>query len=267
MIREAAVAGSFYAGTREALRTQIDRLRPQGVAARTAVAAIVPHAGYLYSGRVAAAVYAQVAQPDTWVVLGPNHRGLGATASIMTTGVWNTPLGAMAIDTELAQAILANAAALREDHLAHAHEHSIEVQLPFLQWHGPSSRFVPIALYAHDYAVCREVGEAAAAAIRASSKRVVLVASTDMSHYVPRAVAAALDRKAIDAILALQPEELHRVVRREGISMCGFHVATAAVVAAKGLGATSAELVAYADSGTVTGDVTDVVAYAGLLIR
>lgn len=267
MIRGAAVAGSFYAGTRDRLRAQIAELRPSGAAACDAVGVLVPHAGYMYSGRVAAAVYAQVASPDTWVIFGPNHTGLGAKAAIMTSGIWETPLGKITIDAELGQAILARSSSLQEDHLAHAREHSIEVQLPFLQYEGKPSRFVPVALFAHDYSVCCDVGEAAAAAIRATGRRTVLVASTDMSHYVSRSVAAALDRKAIDAILALDPEGLHRVVRREGISMCGFHAATALIVAAKALGATATDLVAYTDSGAVTGDTTEVVAYAGLVIR
>jgi MEMO1 family protein len=267
MIREAAVAGSFYAGTRDRLRAQVDDLRPASSTVREAIGVVVPHAGYMYSGRVAAAVYAQVAGPETWVIIGPNHTGLGAKASIMTSGMWKTPLGSMTIDTEIGQAILANSSTLREDHLAHTREHSIEVQLPFLQREHPSSRFVPIALSAHDYDGCRDVGLAAAAAIRAVGRRVVLAASTDMSHYVPRSVAAALDRKAIDAILVCDPVALHRVVRREGISMCGFHAATAVLVAAKALGATAAELVEYTDSGTVTGDTAEVVAYAGMIIR
>jgi hypothetical protein len=185
----------------------------------------------------------------------------------MTSGTWETPLGAMAIDAELAQGILAGSSRLQDDPLAHAREHSIEVQLPFLQSAGGVSSFVPIALFAFDYAVCRDVGLAVAGAIHATGRRAVLAASTDMSHYVSRSVAATKDRKAIDAMLALDPEALHRVVRQEGISMCGFHAATAVLVAAKALGATSAELVAYTDSGEVTGDMTEVVAYAGMVIR
>ena len=267
MIRRPAVAGSFYAGTRERLCAQIDSLRPEAAAPREAIAAVIPHAGYMYSGRVAAAVYAQITPPDTWVILGPNHTGSGSKASIMTSGTWETPLGAMAIDAELAQGILAGSSRLQDDPLAHAREHSIEVQLPFLQSAGGVSSFVPIALFAFDYAVCRDVGLAVAGAIHATGRRAVLAASTDMSHYVSRSVAATKDRKAIDAMLALDPEALHRVVRREGISMCGFHAATAVLVAAKALGATSANLVAYTDSGEVTGDMTEVVAYAGLVIR
>jgi AmmeMemoRadiSam system protein B len=267
MIRAAAVAGSFYAGTGERLRAQIDALRPPDAVVQEALGVVVPHAGYVYSGRVAAAVYARVARPDTWVIVGPNHTGSGAKASVMTYGSWETPLGRTAIDADLGEAILSNSSVLRKDHLAHVREHSIEVQLPFLQVREPGTRFVPIALFSHDYGVCRDVGSAVAAAIRATGRRAVLVASTDMSHYVSRTVAAALDRKAIDAILALDPETLHRVVRREGISMCGFHAVTAVLVAAKALGATTAELVEYTDSGAVTGDATEVVAYAGMTIR
>jgi len=267
MIRRPAVAGSFYAGTRERLCAQIDSLRPEAAAPREAIAAVIPHAGYMYSGRVAAAVYAQITPPDTWVILGPNHTGSGAKASIMTSGTWETPLGAMAIDAELAQGILAGSSQLQDDPLAHAREHSIEVQLPFLQTAGGASSFVPIALFAFDYAVCRDVGLAVAGAIRATGRRAVLAASTDMSHYVSRKEATVKDRKAIDAILALDPEGLHRIVMREGISMCGFHATTAMLVAAKSLGATAAELVRYTDSGEVSRDTDQVVAYAGLIVR
>jgi hypothetical protein len=267
MIRAAAVAGSFYPGQAEQLRATIEGLRPATAERRAALGAAVPHAGYIYSGRVAAAVYARIALPETWVIVGPNHTGRGARASIMTSGAWRTPLGTVAIDETLASAILLKSSALRSDDVAHAREHSIEVQLPFIQLDAPASRLVPIALFSHDYATCRDVGMAVSAAIRETGRRAVTVASTDMSHYVARSVASAQDRKAIDALVALDPEALHAVVRREGISMCGVHAATAVVIAAKDLGATCAELVAYTDSGEVTGDLTEVVAYAGMIIR
>jgi hypothetical protein len=232
-----------------------------------AIGVVVPHAGYVYSGRVAGAVYSRVAWPETWVIMGPNHTGLGAQASLMASGEWETPLGVVPIDAELGTAILSHSTILQEDQLAHAREHSIEVQLPFLQIREQPFRFVPISLYRHEYAVCQEVGLAVATAIREVKRRVVLAASTDMSHYVSREVAAAKDRKALDTILALDPEGLHKVVCREGISMCGFHATTAMLVAAKTLGATTAELVTYTDSGEVTGETGEVVAYAGLIIR
>lgn len=267
MIRRAAVAGTFYAGTRDRLRLQIEDLSPRGATRRPAIGAVVPHAGYIYSGRVAAAVYARVEFPEAFVILGPNHTGLGAGAAIMTDGQWETPLGPVPIDRDLGKAILAHSAVLEEDHLGHLREHSIEVQLPFLQVLQQPFGFVPICLFSHEFAACHDVGQAVARAVRESGKRVLLVASTDMSHYVSRDEAAAKDRKAIDAILGLDPEGLHRVVRREGISMCGFHPTTAMLVAAKALGATRAELVMYTDSGEVTRDLDQVVAYAGMLVQ
>lgn len=267
MIRRSAVAGSFYAGTRDRLRLQVEDLLPKEVTREQAIGVVAPHAGYIYSGRVAATVYSRVEFPDAFVILGPNHTGLGAGAAIMTYGQWETPLGAVRIDAELGKAILAQSSVLEEDHLGHLREHSIEVQLPFLQYFERPFSFVPICLFSHEYAACQDVGQAVAKAVREAGKRVLLVASTDMSHYVPREEAAEKDRKAIDAILALDPEGLHRVVRKEGISMCGFHPTTAMLVAAKALGATKADLVMYTDSGEVTKDVNEVVAYAGLVIR
>jgi hypothetical protein len=221
----------------------------------------------MYSGKVAAAVYSQVEFPESFVILGPNHTGLGAGAAIMTSGEWETPLGRVPIDSELGRAIQAHSAVLEEDHRGHLREHSIEVQLPFLQYFERPFGFVPICLFSHEYVACQDVGRSVAQAIRNSGKRVLVVASTDMSHYVSRVEAAVKDRKALDAILALDPEELHRVVRREGISMCGFHPTTAMLVAAKTLGARTAELVMYTDSGEMTRDLDQVVAYAGLVIR
>jgi AmmeMemoRadiSam system protein B len=267
MIRRSAVAGSFYAGTRERLRLQVEDLLPKAVGQEKAVGMVTPHAGYMYSGRVAAAVYSRVEFPEVVVILGPNHTGMGAGAAIMTYGQWETPLGQVQIDQELGKAILTNSSVLEEDHLGHLREHSIEVQLPFLQYAGRPFTFVPISLFSHEYTACHDVGHAVVKAVRESKKRVLLVASTDMSHYVTREEATAKDRKAIEAILTLDPEGLHRVVRREGISMCGFHATSAMLVAAKGLGATRAELVMYTDSGEVTRDFKQVVAYAGLLIR
>jgi AmmeMemoRadiSam system protein B len=248
------------------LRLQVGDLIPKGEKPEKAIGAVVPHAGYIYSGRVAASVYARTEFSESFVILGPNHTGLGAGAAIMTYGQWETPLGQVHIDHELGKAILANSSVLEEDHLGHLREHSIEVQLPFLQYFGHPFRFVPICLFSHEYAACQDVGQAVARAVRNSGTRVLIIASTDMSHYVSRDEAAVKDRKAIDAILAVDPESLHRVVRREGISMCGFHATTAMLVAASALGATRANLVMYTDSGEVTHDLDEVVAYAGLLV-
>ncbi|HYL82039.1 MAG TPA: AmmeMemoRadiSam system protein B, partial [Candidatus Acidoferrum sp.] len=170
MIRRAAVAGSFYAGTRERLRLQVEDLLPRGVVPEPAIGVVSPHAGYLYSGRVAAAVYSRVAFPDAFVILGPNHTGQGAGAAIMTYGQWETPLGSVSIDSDLAKAILDRSSVLEEDHRGHLREHSIEVQLPFLQYSGRPFSFVPICLFSHEYAACQSVGQAVAAAVGQAGK-------------------------------------------------------------------------------------------------
>lgn len=267
MIRRAAVAGSFYAGTRERLRFQLRDLVETDQKKERVIGVVAPHAGYMYSGKVAGAVYSRITFPEVFVILSPNHTGLGAGAAIMTYGEWETPLGAVPIDSALAQTILTHSQTLEEDHLAHLKEHSLEVQLPFLQYFGQPFSFVPICLFSHEYAACQDVGQAVAAAIQESGRSVTVVASTDMSHYVPQQVAEEKDRRAIDAILTLDPPGLHQTVLKNRISMCGFHPTTAMLIAAKALGAQSAELVKYMTSGDVTKDYDQVVAYAGLLIK
>ena len=266
MIRRAMVAGSFYGGTRERLRAQATDLIMGGVPQVRAVGAVVPHAGYIYSGKVAGAVYSRLAFPEVFVILGPNHTGLGAGVAIMTYGAWETPLGQVPIDTDLARDIQRNSQIIEEDHLGHQREHSIEVQLPLLQAFGLPFSFVPICLFSSEYAACQDVGLAIAEGVAGSDRATLVVASTDMSHYIDQAQAKIKDQQAIDAILALDAERLHRVVRREGISMCGFHPTAAMLIAARELGATSAGLVSYATSADVTKDYSSVVAYAGLIV-
>jgi len=266
MIRKAAVAGDFYEGSKEHLQFQVDDLIEKEAVKERVIGVVAPHAGYMYSGKVAGALYSRIEFPESFVILGPNHTGLGAGAAIMTYGVWETPLGEARIDTELAQAILAHSRTLEEDHVGHLKEHSIEVQIPFLQYFDLPFQFVPICLFSHEYPVCQDVGRAVAEAIIASQKSVVIVASSDFSHYVPHEVAKQKDMKAVEAILALDPERLYKTVQRERISMCGFHPTTAALLAARALGATRAQLVRYMTSGDVTKEYNSVVGYAGLFI-
>lgn len=263
--RTPAVAGTFYAGT-ERLREQVRALLPGEARRQPVVGAVAPHAGYLYSGGVAAAVYARIEPPATLVILGPNHTGEGAEAAIMTEGSWATPLGEVGIDRALAQAILKASRTLEEDALAHRDEHSIEVQLPFVQVLMPGAQFVPICLMNLDLAACRDVGRAVAQAVREAGRPVVIVASTDMSHYLPKDVAERKDRQAIAAMETLDAEGLFAVVRRERITMCGVHPTVSAIVAAKALGAARGHLVQYATSGEISGDYQQVVGYAGLLL-
>lgn len=265
MVRRPAVAGLFYSGSEKALRPQVEDLLPKGGEKVDAIGVVVPHAGYIYSGGVAGAVLARVSPPHSCVILGPNHTGVGAGAAIMSSGTWETPLGEMAIDTELARAIQDRCRVLEEDDRAHRKEHSIEVQLPLLQVLYPEVPFVPICLLSHEYGVCQDVGQAVAQAIQASGKQVLLIASTDLSHYVSQEMAARKDHLAIEAMLHLDPQRLHSTVLRERISMCGFHPTTSVLVAAKALGASQGELIRYATSGDVTKDYTSVVGYAGVM--
>jgi hypothetical protein len=266
MVRRAAVAGLFYPESAKALRPQVEDLLPKGQEQRAAIGVVVPHAGYIYSGGVAGAVYARVSPPEACVILGPNHTGLGAGAAIMASGRWETPLGEVSIDVELARDILDRSRVLEEDDQAHRKEHSIEVQLPFLQVLFPDLPFVPICLMSHEYGACRDIGQAVAEAIHASGRRILLIASTDMSHYVSQELAKRKDQMAIEAMVGLDPERLHHTVLRERISMCGFHPTTAMLIAAQALGANKAELIRYSTSGDVTKDYTSVVSYAGLII-
>jgi len=266
VIRRPAVAGTFYPETARALRGQVEDLLPRGPRER-AVAAVAPHAGYIYSGRVAGEVYGALEPAEVYVILGPNHTGLGAGAAIVTEGAWATPLGEMSIETGLARILLKASDVLEEDDLAHLKEHAIEVQLPFLQLQDPVPTFVPICLLSHEYAVCHDVGHAVAEAVAAYPKRVMVVASTDLNHYEPQEVAERKDRLAIERMLALDPPGLHRTVRQHRISMCGSHPTTAVLLAAKALGATSARLVRHMTSGDVNHDYSRVVGYAGVIIR
>ena len=221
-IRHPAVAGSFYAETAAALRRQVEACLPAEAARpvrQAAIAAVCPHAGLTYSGKTAAAVYARLEPPEALVILGPNHHGLGAAAALPTNERWETPLGAVEIDRELAEAIRGASRTLAVDDRAHAREHSIEVQLPFVRSLMPGARLVPICLGRLAPADVLDVGRAVAEGVRATGRRTVVVASTDFSHYVPRAVAEAKDRHALDAIRALDAEGLLAAVRRERITM------------------------------------------------
>lgn len=221
-IRRPAVAGSFYAGTAAELRRQVEGCLAPGAAEsalQPAVGAVCPHAGLMYSGRTAGAVYARLQPPETLVVLGPNHHGVGAEAALPGHAEWETPLGPVPIDRELAQAIRVASRVLEEDDAAHAREHSIEVQLPFLRYLMPGSRLVPISVSPVGPAAVGDLGRAVAEGIRAVGRRAVVVASTDFSHYVSRAVAERKDRPALDAIRSLDPERLLEAVRRERITM------------------------------------------------
>lgn len=282
MLRQPAVAGYFYQGTAATLRRQIEEfIIPDAVRSR-AYGILAPHAGLIYSGAVAGAVYSNIEIPDTVVLIGPNHTGLGTPVSLMRHGRWQTPLGAVDIDEALAAAILSKSNLIREDSLAHLREHSLEVQLPFLQYFREIFKIVPIQMLDIRLETCLALGRAVAAAIQerralekadqgrdadAIMRSVLIVASSDMTHYESAETAREKDFKAIQHILDLDPEGLYHTIKDNDISMCGFGPAVAMLSACRALGATRADLIKYANSGDASNDFARVVGYAGIVVR
>jgi AmmeMemoRadiSam system protein B len=272
-LRTPAVAGRFYPGRAEELLREVREYSSPVKASAGRIAAIgcvAPHAGYVYSGRVAGAVYSRLEIPKHCVILCPNHTGKGHPLAVMANTKWQTPLGEVAADADLGAQLLRRFPALAEDSAAHRGEHAIEVQLPFLQARQPELNMVPIAIGTRDFDVLRGLGEALAEAIAAREKadegQVLIVASSDMNHYESDAITRVKDRKAIERVLALDARGLWQVVMNEDISMCGFGPTIVMLTAAKLLGATSATLVKYATSGDVSGDYESVVGYAGIIV-
>jgi len=235
----------------------------------TAIGAIVPHAGYVYSGDVAGSIYSRVGVPSRTIILCPNHTGLGAPLSIMRRGSWQTPLGLLPVDTEMADALMSVNPDLEEDSEAHRREHAIEVQLPFLQQgqRRNDTRFVPIAIGVSRWDTLERLGQSIAETISKVDRATLILASSDMNHYESDAVTRVKDARAIEPILKLDAKGLHETVRRESISMCGAGPAAAMLIASKILGAGQAELVKYSTSAEVSKDFDRVVGYAGVIVR
>jgi len=266
--RPPAVAGQFYNGSRESLRKEVASLVNEKAAKVSAIGVLSPHAGYMYSGPVAGSVFSSIEPSGVYVILGPNHTGLGHEFALSKSVAWSTPLGEVAIDRELGSAIKENTKYVTDDDIAHQSEHSIEVQLPFLQYTVKDFKFVPIVVSGSTLDIYREVGKAIAKAIMDLRllKKAVIVASSDMTHYESRSEAARKDKMAIEAILKLDEEELVKRISSYDISMCGYAPAVIMISAAKDLGAKDARLVKYATSGDVTGDDSSVVGYAGIVV-
>ncbi len=267
MIREPVVAGQFYPGSPSSLESQLGKLIDKKAQKEDVIGAVSPHAGYMYSGAVAGATLSKIQVKDTFIIMGPNHTGYGKPFSIMTEGAWRTPLGEVKIDSKLGKQILAQSQNLEEDQLAHLYEHSVEVQVPFLQYFKNDFKIVPIVLSHAPRAVYKEIGKAIAKAIKESQAEAVIIASSDMTHYEPQETAKRKDDQAINAILELNEDELLNRVEKLNISMCGYAPAATLIAAARELGAKRAELVKYQTSGDVTGDYSGVVGYAGILLK
>lgn len=263
MSRAPAVAGQFYPGQRGALEDLLQKLIPAAAEPKAVVGVMSPHAGYVYSGMVAGETFAQVDVPDQAIILGPNHHGRGHPAAVYARGAWETPLGEVPIAESLAGEILRECPFVAEDSAAHRFEHSLEVQVPFLQMRAPQISIVPICLGQLPLDVLLELGDGLGRVLARTDPRPLLVASTDMTHYEPGDVAKEKDSRALEKVLALDPAGLYQLVRDQRISMCGVIPVVVMLQAARSLGATQAEMVDYRNSGDVTGDQSEVVGYAG----
>lgn len=266
MIRKPAVAGQFYPGNPQTLSNEVISYLKKSDKS-DAIGIVSPHAGYIYSGGVAGSVYSTVNIPRDIIIIGPNHTGLGEPEAIMTSGAWQMPNGNVEINSGLAGLISENSIYLKDDHLAHSREHSLEVQIPFLQHFRNDLRIVPIAMMSMDYTICLEIGHAVAKAVKDFKEPVLIVASSDMTHYESDKSAREKDKKAIERVLHLDPQGLLKTVRDHRITMCGVIPATIMLIASLELGAKKAELVDYATSGETSGDYDQVVGYAGIIVR
>lgn len=266
MLRLPAVAGRFYPSDPKELTglvrkySQPDSQHPP----MHVKACLVPHAGYMYSGHVAGAVFARVELPKKIIVLGVRHYPRGEPAAILSNGAWRTPLGDAPIDEALASALRRECPLLREDSVAHSTEHSLEVQVPFLQVLAPGFSFVPVALGTVQFESLVSVGEGIARVLGKSKESVLLLTTSDLNHYEDDATTRLKDRRAIERLLALDARSLYDTCRNEEISMCGLGPAVAMLTALNALGARKAELVKYATSADISGDRSQVVGYAGM---
>jgi len=279
-IRRPTQAGSFYAGDAEALKRQVEscflhEFGPGKIPTvdvkgpRKIIGLVCPHAGYVYSGPVAANAYSELAldgKPDTVVILGPNHTGYGSALALMDEGVWRTPLGDVEVDTLVARELLRETGLVDVDELAHRFEHSIEVQLPFLQYlYGNEFKFVPVCFRLQNLASAEEVGNALAEVL--AERNAVIIASSDFTHYEPQANAARKDGAALKAVEAMDAKQFLSIIESQNVTACGYGPIATLITAAEGLLAKEAKLLRYETSGDITGDKSSVVGYAAVTFR
>ena len=266
MLRRPSVAGQFYPASKSALEKELGTFTDKKSEKVSCLGVVVPHAGYMYSGPVAGKVFSRMKPAESYIIMGPNHTGFGQPFSIMTQGSWQMPQGKVDIDAELSKNLLSASEYLKEDELAHSKEHSIEVQLPFLQYIKNDFQFVPIVISHSRLDIYQKLGKELARSIKNYKKPVTIVASSDMTHYEDCESAKIKDRLAIDAILKLDETKLMNMISKHNISMCGYAPTIVMLAAVKELGAKSAVLVDYKTSGDSSGDYSSVVGYAGIII-
>ncbi len=266
LYRTPAVAGQFYPADYDGLTEEIEKHITEGSPKNRVIGIVSPHAGFMYSGDAAGAVYSRIEIPETVVLIGPNHTGVGPPVSVMTQGTWTLPFGDLAIDTELAVAISEESPKVHADSSAHRYEHSLETQLPFLQYFRKEFKIVPICLKRISFKDCEEVSRAILAGIQDVARPVLIVASSDMTHYESQASALQKDKQAIHQIENRDAEGLFKTVEKNYITMCGVIPVTVMLLCANAMGASRSELIKYMTSGDVTGDFEQVVGYAGMIV-
>lgn len=275
IVREPVVAGTFYHLNPEMLKKQIEgcfnhKLGPRMIKKESFLGGIVPHAGYEYSGPIAAWVYSRIERAN-YIILGTNHSGLGADFAIMKEGFWKTPLGGIVVSTEMAEKLMEKCKLLEHDVVPHQPEHSIEVQLPFLQYRfGNDFKIVPICIK-NEFAdenfldACRVVGKGIADVIKKSKEKWIILATTDFSHYVPQEIAYETDKSVINPILKLDEKKFFVRINEKNASLCGFGAVATLITTAKELGSKKAKLLSYKTSGDITGELGSVVGYASII--
>lgn len=264
-MRRPAVAGQFYPQRRQELAREIEEhLSRADISQIACTGAVVPHAGYMYSGPVAAYAYKALPKAETYVILGPNHRG-GGSAVAVSTEKWSTPLGEVEVDLDFINAMPMQI--IDRDENAHRYEHSLEVQLPFLQYLFKDFKIVPVCLGLQDEMTAIEVGSEVSEAVKKTGKKVIILASSDFSHYEPDQVARVKDRYFIDAILKLDIAELYLRLSEKDATVCGYGAIAALIQAGKNLGAKKGELLKYGTSGDIIPDRSEVVGYAAIVIK
>ena len=265
-VREPVVAGQFYPGAKASLKGVLSSLVDKNKKREKVIGAMSPHAGYVYSGAVAGGVLSLLSPKELFIIIGPNHTGTGEPFSVFSEGSWKTPLGTVEVDKEFAGRLIGASLLFKADRLAHAHEHSIEVQIPFLQYIVDSFKILPLCVASLDMKELKKAGAEIASAIKESKRDVTIIASSDMTHYESHEAAKEKDMQAISAILRMNEDELLQKVGTLNISMCGVAPVIITLCASKAIGAKEAKLVDYKTSAEASGDYSSVVGYGGVIL-
>ena len=266
--REPVVAGYFYPAEKQRLVGMLERFIKIETEGEKVISIVSPHAGYIYSGAVAGEVYSKIKIPESVIIIGPNHTGYGEPYSVGSYSKWITPLGEVDVDMDIVERLVEKSNYLEKDTIAHEREHSVEVQIPFLQYLRNDVKIIPVVVSGYvDNPAWVEIGETISDVIKESGKDILIVASSDMTHYESQKEAEEKDHYAIEAILSLDENELIKRIDEKNITMCGYGPVIIAMIASKNLGAKGRQLIKYSTSGDVSGDYDQVVGYAGIIIK